>query len=130
MQAWLPMAITAVVTILASSGFWAWVQSGDKTRTATSKLLMGLAYDKLVTLGLQHIERGSITKDELEAFRVDLYEPYKALGGNGIAEKIAEDVLRLPLVNHNRYSQIDRADRNSVRELSNGERNPHQSAPQ
>lgn len=130
MQAWLSVVLTAIVTILASSGFWAWVQGRDKTRTATRKLLMGLAYDKLVTLGLQHIERGSITKDELEGFRTDLYEPYLALGGNGVAEKIAEDVMRLPLVNHNRYSQINRADHNTVREINNGERNPHQAASQ
>ena len=118
MQTWLPVVITALVSILASSGFWAWIQSRDTTRTATSKLLMGLAYDKLVTLGLQYIERGSINKDELEEFRKYLYEPYKALGGNGVGERIAEEVLRLPLQNPNRYLPINQADRNSVRENS------------
>lgn len=130
MQTWLPMLLTALVTIPASSGFWAWAQGRDKTRTATSKLLMGLAYDKLVTLGLQHIERGLITKDELEGFRVYLYEPYKALGGNGIAEKIAADVMDLPLVNRDRYSEIRRSDRNNVGEITNGDRPSNQGAPQ
>lgn len=81
---------------------------------------MGLVYDKLITLGLQYIERGSITKDELEMFRVELFEPYKALGGNSVAEKIAEDVMHLPLQNVARYIPILQADRNSVREISNG----------
>lgn len=109
MQTWLSMALTAIVTILASSGFWAYLQGRDKTRTATNKLLMGLAYDKIVTQGLQYIEQGSITKDELEDFRINLYEPYKALGGNGVAERIAEDVMHLRLSSRSRYIQIARA---------------------
>jgi hypothetical protein len=39
---------------------------------------MGLAYDKLVMLGLQYIEQGSITRDEMEDFREYLIA-YKAL---------------------------------------------------
>lgn len=108
MQTWLPVVITAFVSILASSGFWAWIQSRDTTRTATQKLLMGLAYDKIVTLGLQYIEHGTITKDELEDFR-DYRQAYKALGGNGIADRIAEDVMHLPLRNPNRYTEVNRA---------------------
>jgi hypothetical protein len=106
-QTWLPVIITALVSVLASSGFWAWIQSRDTTRTATSKLLMGLAYDKLVMLGLQYIEQGSITRDEMEDFREYLIA-YKALGGNGVAERISEDVMHLPMRNHNRYSEIAR----------------------
>lgn len=117
MQTWLPVLITAVVSVMASSGFWAWIQSRNTSRTATEKLLMGLAYDKLVTLGLQYIEQNSITKDELEEFKKYLVEPYLALGGNGVAQRIAEDVMRLPLRNHNRYSEIARA-RSNVGEQS------------
>jgi hypothetical protein len=108
LQMWLPVVLTALVSILASSGFWAWIQARDVTRTATTKLLMGLAYDKLVTLGLQYIEHNSITKDELEDFR-DYLNAYKGLGGNGVAERIAEDVMHLPLRQHVRYVEINRA---------------------
>lgn len=107
LQTWLPLINTGLVALLASSGFWAWMQNRNVPRTEASKLLMGLAYDKLVTLGLQYIEHGTITKDELEDFRVYL-SAYKALGGNGVAERIAEDVMHLPLRNPNRYIEIAR----------------------
>lgn len=114
MQTWLPVTITALVSILASSGFWAWVQSRDTTRTATRKLLMGLAYDKIVTLGLQYIEHRTITKDELEDFR-DYLSAYRALGGNGVAERIAEDVMHLPLRNPSRFVEINPTNRSLER---------------
>ncbi len=108
MHEWLPYINTLVVAVIASSGFWAWLRNRNVPRTATAKLLMGLAYDKLVTLGLQYIEQGSITRDEMEDFR-EYLEAYKALGGNGVAERISEEVMRLPLRNHNRYSAINRS---------------------
>ena len=107
MQTWFPVLITALVSILASSGFWAWLQSRDTTRTATSKLLMGLSYDKIVTLGLQYIEQGSITRDEMEDFR-EYLTAYKALGDNAVVDRIAGDVMQLPLRQHSRYSAIAR----------------------
>jgi hypothetical protein len=57
---------------------------------------MGLAYHNIVDLGMLYINRGSITKDEYEDFRKYFYEPYIALGGNGVAERIMEDVKNLP----------------------------------
>ncbi len=107
MHTWLPMVNTAFVALMASSGFWAYLQARKVPRTATEKLLMGLAYDKLVTLGMQYIEHGSITKDELEDFRV-FFMAYKALGGNGVAERISEDVMHLPMRSHARYMEITR----------------------
>ncbi len=108
MQTWLPLINTLLVALLASSGFWAWIQSRNVPRTATQKLLMGLAYDKLVTVGMQYIENGSITRDELEDFR-DYLHAYRALGGNGVAERVAEEVMHLPLRGHARYTEITRA---------------------
>jgi hypothetical protein len=78
----------------------------DNTRSAASKLLLGFAYDKIVSLGMVYIERGSISKDELEDLENMWFVPYKDLGGNGIAERIMYDVQRLPLRNHNRYTEI------------------------
>jgi hypothetical protein len=43
----------------------------------------------------------------MEDFREYLIA-YKALGGNGVAERISEDVMHLPMRNHNRYSEIAR----------------------
>jgi len=39
-----------------------------------------------------YIDRGHISRDEYEAFEQYLYTPYKELGGNGLADKIKEQV--------------------------------------
>ena len=57
----------------------------------------GLAHDRIVSLGMVYIERGWITKDEYENLRDYLYEPYKALGGNGSAKRVMEGVNRLKI---------------------------------
>jgi hypothetical protein len=106
MQQWLPLAVTSVVSILASSGFWAWMSKRDNTKSAASQLLLGFAYDKIVSLGMSYIERGSISREEYEDLQKLWYIPYKELGGNGIAERIMYDVSRLPFRSHDRYTEI------------------------
>jgi hypothetical protein len=106
MEPWLQLLLTNVFAILASSGFWAYVTSKDKKKDATTRLLMGLSYDKLMALGMIYIQRGWITKDEYEDYRKYLYEPYKALGGNGVVEKVIADVSNLPLRSMIKYSQM------------------------
>jgi hypothetical protein len=108
---WVPIAVTSVATVIASSGFWAWVARRDNSKDAMTRLLLGLAYDKIAQLGLNYIERGWISKDEYEEFRKYLYEPYKAYGGNGVAERIMEEVSHLPLRSPNKYSEIIQARR-------------------
>lgn len=51
----------------------------------------------MVALGMTYIERGWITKDEYENLSDYLYEPYKALGGNGSAKRVMEGVNRLKI---------------------------------
>lgn len=88
--------IAAVGGVVSSSGLWAIVQKKSATNTALTRLLMGLAYDKIVTLGMQYIRRGWISKDEYEEYLKYLVEPYKDMGGNGVAERIADEVSHLP----------------------------------
>lgn len=103
--------IVSVASVVASSGFWAYLQRKDKAKTETTRLLMGLAYDKLTHLGLSYIERGWISKDEYEEYRKYLYEPYRDLGGNGVGERIMQEVSGLPLRSHTKYYRIDQAKR-------------------
>lgn len=98
------LVLTSVVSVVASSGFWAWLQSRNKTKTATDRLLLGLAYDKIVSLGMSYIDRGWISRDEYEDFQNYLYIPYKESGGNGVAERIMHDVSLLPLRSPDRYA--------------------------
>jgi len=119
------MSIVSLASILASSGFWTFLQRRDDTKDAMARLLMGLAYDKIAQVGISYIERGWISRDEYEEFRKYLYEPYKAFGGNGVAERIMEEVSRLPLRSPTRYSQISKPRRNTTgRELQNGQFSP------
>lgn len=103
MDPWLQSLITALVGIFAGSGFWAWLSSRSKSNNAWGRLLLGLAYDKIATMGMHYIDRGWITKDEYEEFRKYLYEPYKELGGNGTADQVMEQMKHLPWKSYPRY---------------------------
>jgi len=92
------MVATIVGSVVASGGFWAWLQKRDTRRSATTQLLLGLAHDRIVHLGMSYIEQGSITKDEFEDLDKYLYGPYSAFGGNGLAEKVMTEVKLLPMV--------------------------------
>lgn len=86
-----------VVSLVASGGFWAWLSRRDARRNATTQLLLGLAHDRIIHLGMGYIERGSVTKDEYEDFEKYLFGPYSAFGGNGLAEKVMAHVKLLPM---------------------------------
>lgn len=98
--------ITALAAVAASSGFWAYVQRKSAKQTQNDRLLLGLAYDKIISMGLSYIERGWITKDEYEDYRKYLYEPYKALGGNGVTERVVAEVSSLPLRPRSKYIEV------------------------
>ena len=58
----------------------------------------GQGHDRVTYLGGRYIQRGGITKDEYENLYDYIYLPYKALGGNGTAEKVMKDVGNLPII--------------------------------
>lgn len=95
------MLTTICITIFASSGFWGlvtyWVQRRDAKDSAESQMLKGLGHDRICELGERFIARGSVTKDEYENLHDYLFVPYKKLGGNGTAEKVMNDVSKLPI---------------------------------
>jgi len=99
MEEWVKTAITIVVAVVASSGFWAFLQSISDKKNAKTKMLVGLAHDRIMYLGMAAIEKGSITRDEYENLNTYLYQPYKKLGGNGVCERIIKEVDKLPLIN-------------------------------
>lgn len=90
--------ITILVTLLASSGFWAFVTMILEKKSARSKMLLGLGHDRIMYLGMKYIEKGEITQSEYENLRKYLYEPYKKMGGNGTAERLMEEVNKLKMV--------------------------------
>lgn len=98
--------LTGIFTVISSSGLWAFLQKRDTTKTATARLLMGLAYDKIMHLGMAYIDRGWISRDEYEEFEKYLFQPYKDFGGNGVAERIMNDVRALPMRSPGKYTEI------------------------
>ena len=93
------MQLTAAVlgSALASSGLWALVGRREDKDDAERKMLVGLAHDRIVHLGMAYVERGYITQDEYENLRVYLYEPYEKMGGNGSARRVMLEVDKLPV---------------------------------
>ena len=95
---WVQMSVTIFCTMLTSSGLWAFVASKQKASDAGSRLMLGLAHDAIVSQGVRYINRGYITFDEYEDFMKYLCEPYATFGGNGLAEKVIDQVKKLDVV--------------------------------
>lgn len=94
---WIIAVLGIVASVGASSGFWAYLQRKDTRRDATTQLLLGLAHDRIVFLGMSYVDRGWLSKDEYEDFMKYLYAPYSEFGGNGLAEKVMLEVKKLPM---------------------------------
>lgn len=86
MEPWIQMVVTIVCSVIASSGFWAFVNKRSDSRDVKTEMLVGLAHDRIVYLGMTYIDRGHITQDE-----------YEKMGGNGSAKRIMNEVNKLPL---------------------------------
>lgn len=91
--------VTIVVAIFASTGFWTFVSTMMQKHSAKNRMLLGLGHDRIKYLCEKHIAQGCISSDDFEDLYKYLYVPYRKMGGNGTAEKLMEDVRRLPIRN-------------------------------
>ena len=95
------LIMSIVTAIFASTGFWAFltylIQRKDTKDSAEAQMLKGLGHDRICYLGETYVARGYITKDEYENLHDYLFLSYKKLGGNGTAEKVMNEVEKLPL---------------------------------
>lgn len=89
--------ITVFSSVLASSGLWAFLTKITDKKDVKTEMLIGLAHDRILYLGLVYIERGYITQDEYENLKDYLYTPYEKLGGNGSAARVMREVDKLPI---------------------------------
>lgn len=94
---WIKMVFTIVGSVLASSGFWAFLQNRKDKNDSKKELLIGLAHDRIIYLGKSYIDRGYITMDEYENLNDYLYVPYAKNGGNGSAKRVMDEVNKLPI---------------------------------
>ena len=93
-----------ILAIIGSTGFWTVlcsavqgaVQRKRKKKSAETRLMMGMAYDRIIEQAEACIRRGWVSPDEYKDLVRYYYEPYKELGGDGTAERLMEQVKRLP----------------------------------
>lgn len=83
--------------IAGSGGFWVYLTKKFQREDCVRQLIMGLAHDKIVYLGIKYVEKGFVTKDEYDDLFKYFWDPYKNLGGDGSAERIIRMVQLLPL---------------------------------
>lgn len=91
------LIVAIVIAMFGSSGFWLWIMKRMESKDVRNKLLLGLAHDRIVYLGMQYIDQGYITQDEHENLYMYLYQPYLELGGNGGAKRVIDEVNKLPI---------------------------------
>jgi len=85
--------------ILGSSGLWALILAvwqGRKSRmTAERRALLGLLYAELTNRCRYYLDSGEISDGEYRDLDKYIYQPYKSLGGDGIAEQLMDQVQPL-----------------------------------
>ena len=94
---WFQIIITVFSSVLASSGLWAFIMKRTERNDVKIEMLIGLAHDRILYLGMAYIERGWITQDEYENLYEYLYKPYEKLGGNGSEKRVMNEVDKLPI---------------------------------
>lgn len=97
MEPFIQSLVTIICAVIASSGFWTYVQARRDKKDVKTQMLIGLAHDRIIALGMAYIERGWITQDEYENLDVYLFKPYEEMGGNGSAKRVMDEVNRLPI---------------------------------
>ena len=91
------MIMTIVVSVLGSSGIWAYLQSRLDKNDAKTKMILGLGHDRIIYLCEAYIKRGYLTHDEYENLYEYLFKPYKGMCVNGTSEILMEEVKKLPV---------------------------------
>jgi hypothetical protein len=107
-EVWIRVLTIIFGSTMGSTGMWAFIRSRDTKRAATTRLMMGMARETITSHGMAYIERGYITNEEYDELDKYFLKPYMALGGNGTAQRIMDEVSRLPLRSQSIYSEISR----------------------
>ena len=107
-------AVVSVLTaVLASGGLWSFLSKkqeihfeelerkrkedaeAEEKNDVKTKLLVGLAHDRLIYLTNKYLEEGWISSENYENLTY-MYEPYIKGGGNGTVKRNMEKVEKLP----------------------------------
>ena len=95
------LIITVIVTIFASSGFWAFAlgiyEHRRKWESAEDRAIRALLHDRVFEISKMLIQRGSVTTEEYDNLKY-LFEPYQEMGGNGTCQRLKAEVDKLPII--------------------------------
>lgn len=121
------LIVTVVTSVIASSGVWTFISKMAEKRDGKTQLLIGLAHDRILHLCEKYIERGGITKEEYDDLHQYLYDPYKASGGNGSAERMINEVNKLPIIPSSEAYTMDGVNEyvQAVKENKMGDKGAH-----
>ena len=94
---WAQVLTSVLIALISSTGLWSYIAIHRNKHDAKTRLLIGLAHDRIIYLGTKYIDRGYITPDEYENLHDYLYAPYAENGGNGSAKRVMQQVKALPI---------------------------------
>ena len=94
---WAQVLTSVLIALVSSTGLWSYIANYRNKHDAKTRLLIGLAHDRIIYLATKYISRGYITPDEYENLHDYLYVPYAENGGNGSAKRVMEQVKALPI---------------------------------
>ena len=63
MEPWFQVVLTIFSSVLASSGLWAYLQKKSEQKDVKTEMLIGLAHDRIMYLGMSYIDRGRVTQE-------------------------------------------------------------------
>lgn len=89
--------VPVITALLGSSGIWAIFAARKNRHDRANALLLGIARNQIIMIGKIYLAQGYIPIDEYEDFYNYLYRPYIDLGGNGMGEKLYEEISHLPM---------------------------------
>lgn len=89
--------VTIAVALISSSGVWGVFTMLIQKRSTSTMLVLRVTQYIIVVEANRVLQQGYMTADDYDIIMKDLYEPYKLLGGNGLAEKLVNDVTKLPI---------------------------------
>lgn len=93
---WITGIITLIVGIFGSTGFWLFVQNSINKKSIERQALLSITFIGVKMSCKAILDRGYADVEEIEDIEKYLFEPYKAMGGNGSAEYLMERVKALP----------------------------------
>jgi hypothetical protein len=90
--------LTILCSVIASSGVWAVVLKLMDKKDVKTQMLIGLGHDRIMYLATLYISRGNwITTEEYENLVDYLYKPYAAMGGNGSAKRLVDEIKKMDI---------------------------------